>query len=57
MSNPSVKVTAPASIWSGIWWTGWLFTIGFMHLDFWAGLWALFVWPVHWGYYVAQLVQ
>lgn len=52
----SHKIDVKTSIWLGIWWTSWLFTIGFMKLDFWGGFGALFVWPVYWGYYVAGLM-
>lgn len=36
-----------------IWLAGWLFTIGFMHLSFWKGFAALFVWPYFIGLYFA----
>jgi len=30
----------------GVFWLiGWLFTIGYAHLDFWRGLFGLIVWP------------
>jgi hypothetical protein len=35
---------------SGIlWFAGWLFTIGFLHLPFWKGVLALLVWPYYLG--------
>jgi hypothetical protein len=34
----------------GLFWiAGWLFTIGFLHLGFWEGVWALFIWPYYLG--------
>lgn len=32
-----------------LWFVGWLFTIGFLHLPFWKGLLALLVWPYYLG--------
>lgn len=32
-----------------VWFAGWLFTIGFLHLTFWKGVAALFVWPYFLG--------
>lgn len=33
----------------GVWFVGWLFTIGILDLDFWRGLLALVVWPYYIG--------
>jgi hypothetical protein len=32
-----------------LWFTGWLFTIGFVHLSFWQGVLALVIWPYYLG--------
>jgi hypothetical protein len=32
-----------------LWFGGWLFTIGFVHLTFWKALLALIVWPYYLG--------
>lgn len=32
-----------------LWFVGWLFTIGYLHLHFWKGLLALIVWPYFLG--------
>ena len=32
-----------------LWIAAWLFTIGFLHLSFWKGVLALFVWPYYLG--------
>jgi len=32
-----------------LWFGGWLFTIGFIHLHFWKALLALVVWPYYLG--------
>jgi len=33
----------------GIWFVGWLFTIGFLQLGFWKGVLALILWPYFLG--------
>ena len=32
-----------------LWISGWLFTIGFLHLTFWKGAIALLIWPYYLG--------
>jgi hypothetical protein len=39
------------------WFTGWLFTIGFLHLTFWQGVLALIIWPFDIGTKIAALVH
>lgn len=39
-----------------LWFAGWLFTIGFLHLPFWKGLLALIVWPYYIGTSIAGVV-
>ena len=39
-----------------LWLTGWLFTIGMLHLGFWKGVLALIVWPYYQGVNVAALI-
>ena len=36
-----------------VWFAGWLFTIGFMHLTFWKAVAALVVWPYFMGTFAA----
>lgn len=36
-----------------VWIAGWLFTIGYLHLSFWKGAGALFVWPYFLGIFFA----
>ncbi len=36
-----------------LWFIGWLFTIGFLHLSFGKGLLAIIIWP----YYIGDLVS
>lgn len=37
-----------------IWFIGWLFTIGYAKLGFWAGVFGLFVWPYFLGDHMAS---
>lgn len=37
------------SISGTLWFGGWLFTIGFLHLPFWKGVLALLLWPYYLG--------
>ena len=39
----------------GMWFIGWLFTIGFLKLAFWQGLLALIVWPYYLGLHFSPL--
>jgi hypothetical protein len=33
----------------GLWFAGWLFTLGFLHLTFWRGVLAVLLWPYELG--------
>jgi hypothetical protein len=37
-----------------IWIAGWLFTVGYLNLSFWQGVFALAVWPYYIGAALAQ---
>lgn len=37
-----------------LWFIGWLFTIGFLHLSFWSGVLALVLWPYDLGVYFSS---
>lgn len=37
----------------GVWFAGWLFTIGYLGLSFWQGVLAIVVWPYFLGAHVA----
>ncbi len=39
-----------------VWFAGWLFTIGYLHQDFWQGLLGLFVWPYFIGAHIAPAI-
>jgi hypothetical protein len=38
-----------------LWFAGWLFTIGYLKLSFWAGVLALLIWPYYIGVAIAGL--
>lgn len=33
----------------GAWIAAWMFTLGYLHLTFWQGVWALLIWPYYLG--------
>jgi hypothetical protein len=37
------------SFMGSVWFAGWLFTIGFLHLMFWKGVLAVVLWPYYLG--------
>jgi uncharacterized membrane protein len=41
----------------GLWFGGWLFSIGFLHLGFWKGVLAILLWPYYLGAYLSALVH
>ncbi|MDE2019206.1 MAG: hypothetical protein KGJ13_02545 [Patescibacteria group bacterium] len=40
-----------------VWFIGWLFTIGFLHLAFWKGVLAIIIWPFYIGAAIAGFVH
>jgi hypothetical protein len=40
-----------------VWIWAWLFTIGFLHLSFWKGVLAIFLWPYYLGVHFSALVR
>lgn len=40
-----------------LWVTGWLFTVGFLHLTFWKGVLAVLLWPYYVGVMVSALAR
>ena len=40
-----------------VWFGGWLFTLGFLHLMFWKGVAALVVWPYYLGVTFSHLAR
>jgi len=50
-----VHITQHSSL-GAVWFAGWLFTIGYLQLNFWMGLLGLVMWPYFIGVNVASLV-
>jgi len=40
-----------------LWCAAWLFTIGFLHLDFWRGMLAVILWPYYIGVHASTLMR
>jgi hypothetical protein len=38
----------------GLWFAAWLYSIGFLHLNFWQGILALVIWPYYLGAHFAH---
>lgn len=43
-----IKINNHISL-GGLWFAGWLFTIGYLHLQFLEGVFALIIWPYYLG--------
>ena len=56
MADSKVKVVNN-SIAGGVWFGGWLFTIGFLKLSFFKGLLALLFWPYYLGDYFSVSLE
>ena len=50
------KVVVENGFTGGMWFVGWLFTIGFLQLTFWKGVLAIIIWPYYLGKTFAPLV-
>ncbi|WP_109485356.1 hypothetical protein [Occallatibacter savannae] len=49
---PKVRIVQHTAT-GGLWLAAWLFTIGFLKLTFWQGVWAVVIWPYYLGVYCA----
>ena len=57
MDRP-VKVNVHnSSLGGGLWFIGWLFTVGYLEFGFWKGALALLVWPYFLGEHFAPDVE
>ena len=41
----------------GLWFAAWLFTIGYLHLSFWRGVFALILWPYYIGLHFSAVMR
>ena len=55
MERPQKIRIEQHSISGMLWFSGWLFSIGFLHLSFWKGVLAIIVWPYYLGTAFAAL--
>ncbi len=53
---PKIKVENHSSV-GFFWCSAWLFTIGYLHLGFWKGFFAILLWPYYIGHHVSTLVH
>jgi hypothetical protein len=54
MDRERIHITQHTPL-GAVWFAGWLFTIGYLELDFWRGLLALIVWPYFMGSHFVHL--
>jgi hypothetical protein len=52
MAERNIRISQSLSL-GGLWFAGWLFSIGYLKLDFWGGLLGLVVWPYFMGAHFA----
>jgi hypothetical protein len=45
------------SVMGGVWFGAWMFTIGFLHLGFWRGVFAIVIWPYYLGVHFSQMLR
>lgn len=56
--NVTSKIRIEQHTFAGfLWFAAWLFTIGYLHLSFWKGVFALVIWPYFIGVHVSALVR
>lgn len=57
-TTPPQKIHIHQQTFMGMAWFGaWLFTIGYLHLDFWRGVLALVLWPYYIGVHASALLH
>jgi hypothetical protein len=40
-----------------LWFAAWLFTVGFLHLSFWKGVFAIVLWPYYIGLHASAFMR
>ena len=40
-----------------LWFAAWLFTVGFLHLSFWKGVFAIVLWPYYIGLHASAFIR
>ena len=54
--TPKIQIVQHTFV-GGIWFAAWLFSIGFLHLSFWKGVFAIVLWPYYIGHYVSTVIR
>ena len=54
--TPKIRIVQHTFV-GGIWFAAWLFSIGFLHLSFWKGVFAIVLWPYYIGLYVGTVIR
>ena len=52
--TPKIRIEQH-SFTGGLWCAAWLFTIGYLHLSFWKGFFAIILWPYYIGVHVSNV--
>jgi hypothetical protein len=52
MAERDIRISQNLSL-GGLWFAGWLFSIGYLKLDFWMGLIGILLWPYFMGSHFA----
>ena len=55
-SVQKIRVEQPTFA-GGMWLAAWLFTIGYLHLSFWKGFFAILLWPYYIGVHVSAVLR
>jgi hypothetical protein len=50
MNTQKIKIEQH-TLTGGVWMAAWMFTLGFLKLSFWQGVFALVIWPYYLGEY------
>ena len=51
--QPKIRIVQQHPFAGGLWCAAWLFTIGYLHLSFWKGVFAILIWPYFIGVHVS----
>ncbi len=58
MINKVSKIHVENHVFPGaLWFIGWLFSIGFVHLSFWQGVLGIIIWPFYLGQFIIALIR
>ena len=56
-SNPQKIRIVQQTFAGGLWLAAWLFTIGYLHLTFWKGVFAVLLWPYYIGVHFSAVAR